>query len=152
MIKKILYHVIASKECIYSVQVVVKELWHTVDDIEGDGLQNVHHLHILPCAKIETENKQLQEVCWTSFMYCWLHFYMYSSGHTYWVLFQVFFFPVSADNKWNASVLKYILQEIKRVKLREVNQSGTTSFGEELEQGHAAFAYTQGQGFNLAGR
>lgn len=48
---EILYHVIASKEGVHSVQVVVKELRHTVDDIEGDRLQNIHHLHVLPCTQ-----------------------------------------------------------------------------------------------------
>lgn len=44
-----LYHVVASKEGVDGIQVVVEELRHTVDDIEGDGLQDVHHLHVLPC-------------------------------------------------------------------------------------------------------
>lgn len=47
----ILYHVIASKEGVYSVQVVVEELGHAVDDVKGDRLQNVHHLHVFPCMK-----------------------------------------------------------------------------------------------------
>lgn len=49
---EILYHVIASKEGVYSIQVVVKELGHTVDDIKGDRLQNIHHLHVLPCVEM----------------------------------------------------------------------------------------------------
>ncbi len=55
---KIPYHVIAPKEGVYSVQVVVEELRYTVDDIEGDRLQNVHHLHVLPCGEMRG-NKHL---------------------------------------------------------------------------------------------
>ena len=43
------YHVVASEEGVDGVQVVVKQLRHTVDDVEGDGLQDVHHLHVLAC-------------------------------------------------------------------------------------------------------
>lgn len=57
---EILYHVIASKEGVYSIQVVVEQLGHTVDDIEGDRLQNVHHLHVLSCVEIMQKTNSYQ--------------------------------------------------------------------------------------------
>lgn len=44
-----LYHVVASEEGVDGVQVVVEELRHAVDDVEGDGLEDTHHLHVFPC-------------------------------------------------------------------------------------------------------
>lgn len=48
------YHVVASEEGVDGVQVVVEELRHAVDDVEGDGLQNTHHLHVFPCGATES--------------------------------------------------------------------------------------------------
>lgn len=52
---ELLYHVIASEEGVDGVKVVVKELRHTVDDVKGDGLQNIHHLHVFPCGVTEKD-------------------------------------------------------------------------------------------------
>lgn len=40
------YHVIAAEEGVDGIKVIIKELRDTVDDIKGDGLQNIHHLHV----------------------------------------------------------------------------------------------------------
>lgn len=42
------YHVVAAEEGVDGIKVIIKELRDAVDDIKGDGLQNIHHLHIFP--------------------------------------------------------------------------------------------------------
>lgn len=61
----LLYHVVASEEGVDGIKVVVEELRHTVDDVEGDGLQDTHHLHVFACG-ITGEKKRLQSGCQNS--------------------------------------------------------------------------------------
>lgn len=42
------YHIVAAEEGVDGIKVIIKELRDAVDDIKGDGLQNIHHLHIFP--------------------------------------------------------------------------------------------------------